>query len=726
MIQGVTPQGFIRPSLADLQIDELNRAKIKYNLQFLPDPASKIGVEAYIRAAQRDELLQIAEECYYSGFVSTATGASLERKAFPLKKQAAVSSKTYLSLFGTAGTIVNLGTLFETVNKIQFKSLSSLTLTGGNPSGHADGTGAAASFNLPEGGVFDSVGNLFICDTGNHTIRKITSAGVVTTFAGQAGVSGHANGTGSAATFKNPTAITVDNTDNLYVCDTGNHTIRKITPGGVVTTFAGQATISGHADGTGTAATFNAPEGIGIDSTSNLFVCDTGNNLIRKITAAAAVTTFAGTYGVTGHAHDTGTAASFNLPTWVTLDPSNNMYVADTNNHTIRKITAAAVVTTFAGTPTIPGSVDGTGTAARFNFPEGIDMDSAGNLFICDTQNNTIRKITSGGVVTTFAGKVGVLGHLDGAGTAATFYNPTTGTIDISDNIFICDTPNNLIRKITPAGVVTTFAGSAGDLVQVEALVPGVSGNLSVNTITYIPVPVPGLKTCTNYSQALGGVNKETDIDFINRIIAEESSTHSSSLNDIVVAIRDVPGVIFATGYENTTNVTDAAGRPPGAFEIVVQGGTDADIANAILINMAAGTEPWGSSSVSVTDIAGNAVLIYFSRITTINIYCTTTLTVDGTYNPTVSDPVVKQRILEYIGGVDPLGVTWEGIPIGTNVIAFRAESSLFDPLNQNMIPGLLSAAITFGAGAPGGASSITISANQKALTDYAYITVTP
>ena len=214
----------------------------------------------------------------------------------------------------------------------------------------------------------DAAGNVYVADTGNDTIRKITPAGVVTTLAGTAGQAGSADGTGTAARFNEPDGVAVDAAGNVYVADTNNDTIRKITPAGVVTTLAGTAGQAGSADGTGAAAQFNAPEGVAVDGAGNVYVADTGNDTIRKITPAGVVTTLAGTAGQVGSADGTGSAARFNDPDGVAVDGAGNVYVADTINDTIREITPAGVVTTLAGSPGQYGSADGTGAAAQFDY----------------------------------------------------------------------------------------------------------------------------------------------------------------------------------------------------------------------------------------------------------------------------------------------------------------------------------------------------------------------
>ncbi len=342
-----------------------------------------------------------------------------------------------------------------------------VTTFAGNPGliGDVDGTGTdpAVSFNSPQGLAFDSSGNLFVADYNGNVIRKITPAGVITTIAGTTPISGTTDATGALARFSRPAGVATDSAGNVYVTDSANSTIRLITPAGVVTTFAGTAGSPGGADGTGSAARFNNPRGLTSDSAGNLYVADTGNNCIRKVTSSGIVTTLAGLAGTFGSTDGTGSAARFTMPFKIAVDAADNLYVADTSQHTIRRITPAGVVSTFAGSPGLSGSADGTGSAARFNSPNGLAVDSAGNVFVADGLNCTIRKITPTGAVTTFAGDPGVLGSADGTGSAAQFgYLTGDLAIDHNDNLYVPDRVNHIVRKVTPAGEVTTLAGTAG------------------------------------------------------------------------------------------------------------------------------------------------------------------------------------------------------------------------------------------------------------------------
>jgi sugar lactone lactonase YvrE len=284
-------------------------------------------------------------------------------------------------------------------------------------------------------------------------------------FAGNASGAGSADGAGRAASFQTPTGVATDSAGNLYVADFNNGTIRKITPGGIVTTLAGPAEVMGSANGTGAAAGFRGPYSVATDIAGNVYVADSGNNTIRKITPTGVATTLAGTAGMAGSADGTGAAARFANPSGVATDIAGNVYVADSGNNTIRKITSNGEVTTLAGTPGVKGSADGTGAAARFDSLYGIATDSMGNVYAADYSNGvdladlyggTIRKITPAGVVTTFAGTAGVKGSADGTGAAARFYGPAGIATDSANNVYVTEQVNNTIRKITPAAVGTS------------------------------------------------------------------------------------------------------------------------------------------------------------------------------------------------------------------------------------------------------------------------------
>jgi sugar lactone lactonase YvrE len=330
-------------------------------------------------------------------------------------------------------------------------SASVTTVAGYSTTGTSvNGIGKAASFSSPTGMATDGV-NLYVTDPGSHTIRKIVIAtGDTTTLAGSSGTAGSADGTGTAASFNNPIGITTDGV-NLYVADSINNKIRKIEIStGVVSTFAGTGT-AGAVDDVGILASFNQPYGITTDG-SNLFVVDRLNHKIRQIViSTGAVSTVAGA-GSIGATDGIGAAAKFNYPYGITTD-GVNLYVADHFNNSIRKVEIATkTVSTLAGKGSLyPGAIDGTGTAAWFYYPYGVTTDGI-NVYVADQGNSEIRKIViSTGVVSTLAGTnvsgTGVMGYVDGVGSAARFNNPVGITSD-GVSLYVSDMYNYNIRRI--------------------------------------------------------------------------------------------------------------------------------------------------------------------------------------------------------------------------------------------------------------------------------------
>ena len=325
--------------------------------------------------------------------------------------------------------------------------------------GISDGAGAAAAFHYPSGVAIDTSGALYVADTENDTIRIVTRGGTVTTLAGLPDRTNSVDGTGADARFEDPFGTAVDLNGNVYVADGGAHTIRKVTPAGVVTTLAGSPGSFGSANGLGPAARFYSPYGVAVDGAGNVYVADSGNKTVRKISPEGLVTTLAGTALSGGSTDGTGPAARFDEPYGIAVDSAGNLYVSDASQNTIRKITPAGVVTTLAGTAGSPGSTDGTGAAARFAVPYGVAVDSTGNVYVVDHGNHTVRKVTPAGVVTTLAGTPGSIGSADGTGAAARFKFPGFPATDTRGNVFVIDTDNQAVRQITPAGVVTTVGG---------------------------------------------------------------------------------------------------------------------------------------------------------------------------------------------------------------------------------------------------------------------------
>jgi len=354
------------------------------------------------------------------------------------------------------------------------------SLAGSVLGGTADGTGSAARFGNLGGLAADGGGNLYAVDTDNETIREIAPGGVVTTVAGTVGVGGSADGLGSAARFKAPTGIAIDSAGNLYITDTGNYTVRVMAPGGTVTTLAGVAGITGTADGTGSAARFGKPTALTVDGNGNVYVADLGR--IRKIAPGGIVTTVATTTDTIGYSFDA---------TGLVADGSGNIYAVDGRDSEILAIAPGGAVTLVAGVAGGTGSADGTGAAARFNVPSGVAVDASGNTYVADTRNSTIRKIEYGGTVSTLAGSAGVLGSADGRGSAASFYDPCGVAVDAAGNVYVADSGNAAIRKISSAGVVTTLAGSPAYAVAIANGESANGESVSTTLVPGNPTPIP-------------------------------------------------------------------------------------------------------------------------------------------------------------------------------------------------------------------------------------------
>lgn len=284
----------------------------------------------------------------------------------------------------------------------------------GSERGFSDGDGTEAQFQFPYGIAADDSGNVYVADTGNNAIRKVSSGGTVSTLNG---------------TFDFPTSVAVDSGGTVHVADQNNVRIQAISPDGVVSTALETPVVdlAFAADGT-------------------LYFVDPASNLIRRLGANGVVETVAGS-GLSGSDDGAGEAASFNGPKGVAVDGSGNVYVADTLNHTIRKITREGVVSTLAGSGQA-GNADGVGTSASFNFPGDLAVDDRGNVFVADGDNHVIRKIAANGTVRTLAG-TGDEGSTDGDAAEASFLAPQGIAVDAHGNLFVADTENHRIRKLT-------------------------------------------------------------------------------------------------------------------------------------------------------------------------------------------------------------------------------------------------------------------------------------
>lgn len=369
--------------------------------------------------------------------------------------------------FPAAVTVASNGSIFvsDALKSTIYKVTAGGTVTvwAGTPgtAGSSDVAGSV-TFNTPTGLQLDASNNLYVADSGNHVIRRISPDGsTVSTPFGSAGEAGLDDGASGIARFSSPFGLTMDASGNLLVGDYGNDAVRKIAAAGAVMTLAGMGSSTGTVDAVAENARFNQPSSVAVDSSGNVYVADALNSTIRAVATNGAVTTWAGSAGTAGTADGTGSAARFGVPSGVAVSPSGTVYVVDGLAHSVRAISPDRVVTTLAGLGGLSGTADGTGSAARFLYPQAVATDLTGNLYVADTGNSTIRKISSAGVVTTLAGSAGVAGYVDSPDiTKARFRNPAGIAIGNDGVIYVADTGNNVIRKIDLNGAVETLAGS--------------------------------------------------------------------------------------------------------------------------------------------------------------------------------------------------------------------------------------------------------------------------
>jgi streptogramin lyase len=339
------------------------------------------------------------------------------------------------------------------------------TLAGSDQIGFEDGKGAAATFRLPYDVAALPDGTVYAADFYNHAIRKIDSAGNVTTIAGEPPY-GYKDGPGPQARLSSPEFIATDGKGTLYIADYGNNRIRKLTKDGTVSTLIGQDGAGDLVDGPLKAAKTSGPSSIAVASDGSIYFTDRENHVIRKIDAAqTTVTTFAGT-GQEGFKDGAATEAQFDRPRYIQFGPDGNLYVSDTYNHRIRKITPDGQVSTVAGGGTTDGYVDGKAADARFSYPQGLAIAPDGTIYVADIGNQRVRTIDPQGNVTTLAGnpplddnQLPLEGYQDGPGDQAQFANPGALLLQADGSLLLSDRDNNRIRKIMPDGTTSTVAG---------------------------------------------------------------------------------------------------------------------------------------------------------------------------------------------------------------------------------------------------------------------------
>ena len=458
-----------------------------------------------------------------------------------------------------------------------------------------------ADFANPAGVAVDSAGDLFIADTANNWIREVNhSTGVITTVAGNSiGTAGYAGDNGLAvyAELNQPTAVAVDRAGDLFIADTGNNVIREVSPSGVITTVAGNGIANYAGDnGQASAAELSAPSGVAVDNFGDLFIADFSNNVVREVNLATGVITTVAGNGASGLQGDGGqaTAANLSYPAGVAVDNLGDLFIADYGNNAIREVNlSSGVITTVAGNGTPGyGGDNGQATTAMLYWPSGVAVDTSGDLFIADQNNNVIREVNQTGTITTIAGN-GAQGYGGdyGQATAAELSSPASLALDGYGNLFIADPGNNRIRDIDLLnGVMTTYAGN------------GQYGKSYEDLLTIANVGTQKFSVIVTFNQSMNGSSAPT-ISF------------SPSMGGVLTAAGGSWLDVNDLEYQANFNVAVGAGQQISNVAVTVSGGEDANDniqtqlftgSNLFSVDMESPTVQ--SMSVSPTDVTQAAV----------------------------------------------------------------------------------------------------------------------
>jgi uncharacterized protein (TIGR03437 family) len=408
------------------------------------------------------------------------------------------------------------------------------------------GPATAAQLNMPANIVLDNVGNLYIADSANNRVRKVSASGVITTVAGT-GVAGYSGdgGPATSAMFNGPEGLSADSDGNVYIADTRNNRVRKLQPNGIILSIVGDGNAAFFGDGgIGNAASIHAPAGLFYAGGGNLYIADTGNQRVRLLLPSGIITTVAGN-GSQGSAGDGGpaTSAQLSLPTGLTQDSAGNIYVADQGNNKVRMISTGGVISTFAGAATYALGDGGPATGAQLSAPSSLAFDAAGNLYITDTGHNRIREV-SGGTISTFAGTGACCYEGDGGPASAAELNSPWGIlVDPSGRMFVSDTGNNAIRLIQMA--------PTGGLPTIGAITNGASNQTGA---------IAGGEIVVVYGSGLGPA----------QLVAASGSAPPQQLNGVTVLVNGTPASLIYVSA-NQLSAVIPSGITGANAQLVVQ-----------------------------------------------------------------------------------------------------------------------------------------------------------
>jgi uncharacterized protein (TIGR03437 family) len=462
-----------------------------------------------------------------------------------------------------------------------------ITTVAGNGTAGSSGDGSPANgaqLNGPFSAVLDSAGNLYIADQFNHRIRKVATDGTISTVAGN-GTGGYTGdgGVPTSATLFNPQGVAVDSSGNIYIADTGNSVVRKVS-GGKITTVVGSPTGSGAGytgdGGQGTMAQLFHPSALAFDSSGNLFIADTGNEAIRKLNPTSGIITTVAGQGGAGFAGDGGLAsrAQFSNPSGLAFDSAGDLLIADTTNNRIRMMAANGIMSTVAGSSSSGFSGDGgAANKARLNSPKGVGVDASGNIFIADTFNNRIRVVAPYGTIYTVAGNGNTSAGGDGGPAAgAGLFFPSGVAVNAAGNVFVVDNQNNLVRMLTPVAQVPAIGArgvvTAGAFGGASSIAPGswieiYGSNLSSGSRSWTGADFIGVNAPTS----LDGIkvtigNQPAFIDYISAGQVNAQVPSGVGTGSQTMTVTTANGT--SAPYNVTVNATQPGLYAPANFNI--------------------------------------------------------------------------------------------------------------------------------------------------------------
>jgi DNA-binding beta-propeller fold protein YncE len=567
------------------------------------------------------------------------------------------------------GYTVTAGTTTTVNFKLDVEKVGIITTIAGTGTAGYSGDGGqatSAQLNGPISVAIDSYGNLYIADYASLRIRKVSPSGIITTVAGT-GVAGYSGDGGQAisAQLYGPISIAIDGSGNLYFADFYNYRIRKVDTSGIITTVAGTGTQGYSGDGgNATSAQINKSYGVALDSSSNLYVADSDNHRIRKVSPSGIITTVAGT-GTAGYSGDGGnaTSAQLNNPYSVAIDSSGNLYIADYSNSRIRRVSTSGIITTFAGTGSAGYSGDGgSATSAQFYGPYGVVIDSSSNLYIADYGNHRVRKVSTSGIITTIAG-TGSAGYSGDGGSAisAQLNYPMGVTVDSYGNLYIADKSNYRIRKVTFASALT---GVISGKVTKSDGITAIQGAL----VELLRSGVIASSTTTSTDGSYQLINLSTgtyDVRFSKAYYATKTvysvsvGTGTTTLN---ISLEETHGYLSGTVTKKSDGVTPINGAKVEAYKVEIAtpvGLAMTDSGGNYSLYVPTGTYDLVFSAANYSSLSVSDVRVYSSSTTTVNVSLSSIYgTVYGVVKDSATGSPINGATVEALLGYSVIALT--------------------------------------------------------------------